>query len=97
MVKPRAGKNIKAPINETGMARVGISVARQSWIKTNTTRTTKTKAMINVTMISLIPAVIGAVESSETSYLILSGKSFASRSISIIAFSANSTAFDPGA
>jgi len=97
IVNPSMGKNIKAPTNETGIARVGISVARQSWIKIKTTRITRIKAMIKVTTISLMPAVIGAVESSETSYLILSGKSFASTSISAIAISASSTALEPGA
>ncbi len=30
IVNPNIGKNIKAPINETGIAKVGMSVARQS-------------------------------------------------------------------
>ena len=30
IVNPKAGKNIKAPMRDTGMARVGISVALQS-------------------------------------------------------------------
>ena len=33
-------KIAKVPINETGIASVGISVARQSWRKMNTTATT---------------------------------------------------------
>ena len=74
MVNPSIGKKINAPINETGMARVGISVARQSWIKINTTKITSTKAMIKVITISLIPAVMGRVVSRPTSYLTLSGK-----------------------
>ena len=70
------GKKINAPTNDTGIASVGISVALQSWIKMNTTRITKTSAIIKVTTISLIPAVIGSVVSSATSYLTLSGKFF---------------------
>jgi len=40
---------------------------------------------------------MGAVESKETSYFILSGKLLARRSISAITSTASSTAFDPGA
>ena len=74
IVKPSIGKNMNAPIRETGIARVGINVALQSWMKMKTTRMTRTRAITRVTTISLIPAVMGAVESRETSYLMLSGK-----------------------
>ena len=81
IVKPKAGKNINAPIKDTGIAKVGINVALQSWIKIKTTRTTKINATINVTTISLIPASIAVVESNEISYVILSGNSVASKLI----------------
>ena len=63
----------------------------------NTTRITRTKAIIRVTTISLIPAVMGSVVSKPTSYFTLSGKFFERTSISAITFLAKSTAFDPGA
>ena len=67
MVNPSMGKMANAPINETGMAMVGISVALKSWMKINTTRITSESAISSVITISLIPAVMGSVESSPTS------------------------------
>ncbi len=96
IVNPSMGKNMKAPIKDTGMARVGIRVALRSWMNINTTNTTRISAIMSVTTISLIPAVMGRVESRATSYLTLSGKFFSRSSISAIIFSANSTALDPG-
>ncbi len=66
MVKPSRGKSIKAATRETGIASVGIKVARQSWMKIKTTKITKARAMIKVSIISAIPAVMGSVLSSET-------------------------------
>ena len=67
-VKPSTGNKINAPISETGIAMVGISVALQSCIKIKTTSITSASAIINVTTISAIPAVIGSVASRETVY-----------------------------
>ena len=67
MENPSIGKNINAPIRDTGIANVGMMVALQSWIKMNTTRITSIRATISVMTISRIPAVIGRVESSDTS------------------------------
>jgi hypothetical protein len=66
IVKPSIGKRIKAPTSETGMARVGIRVALQSCMNINTTRITSNNAIIRVTIISLIPAVMAVVVSRET-------------------------------
>ena len=63
----------------------------------NTTSITSSKAIIKVSIISAIPAVIGAVASRETSYLIPSGNDFESSCIAAFTFSASSTAFEPGA
>ena len=67
MVNPSRGKSMKAPTSDTGMATVGIRVARQSWMKTNTTRITRARAIKSVSMISLIPATIGLEVSSDMS------------------------------
>ena len=42
--KPSIGKTANVPINETGTAINGISVARQPWRKMNTTMMTRTRA-----------------------------------------------------
>ena len=67
MVKPIRGKTMKAASRETGMAMVGISVARQSWIKMKTTRITRARAIKRVSMISSMPAVMARVVSREMS------------------------------
>jgi hypothetical protein len=67
MVKPIMGKAMKVASRETGMAMVGINVARQSWMKMNTTRITSARAMNRVSMISSMPAVIAVVVSREMS------------------------------
>ena len=95
-VKSKIGKNIKAAISETGIANVGIRVALQSCIKIKTTKITKTRAIIKVSIISSIPAIIGSVASNETSYLRSSGKVSAIASIVLITSSAKATAFVPG-
>ncbi len=66
-VKPIRGNTIKAPTRETGMAMVGIRAARQSWMKMNTTKITRARAMKRVSMISSMPAVIARVVSMEMS------------------------------
>ena len=46
----------KTPMSETGMAMVGMMVARQSCRKRNTTATTSTRVMARVRRISSISA-----------------------------------------
>ena len=77
---------------------VGIRVARQSWMKIKTTRDDhSTRAIIRVSTISLMPAVIGLVASMEISYVMLWGKEPASSAMVLLMVSARATALDPGA
>ena len=54
IVNPNGMKNPKVPIIETGMARIGIIVARQFCRNKNTTNTTSPSASSNVITTSLI-------------------------------------------
>ena len=96
-VKPNSGNATNAPSRETGMAMVGIRVARQSWIKIKTTKITRARAITRVSMISLIPLVMGSVASSDTSYRIPLGKDLDSWPITDRICLARFTALDPGA
>ena len=64
--KPRSGKTAKVPINETGTAIIGMSVARQFCKKRKTTRMTNSIASNSVFTISLIPSDTGSVVSRVT-------------------------------
>ena len=66
MEKPSNGKIANVPINDTGTAIIGISVARQFCRNRNTTSVTSTMASRIVFAISLIPSVTGAVVSRVT-------------------------------
>ncbi len=48
MVNPRANATVKAPITETGMATIGMMVARMLLRNTSTTSTTRHRAMSSV-------------------------------------------------
>ena len=96
MEKPNKGNTAKVPINETGTAREGISVARTFWRKMNTTRITSAMAWNRVITISLMPSVIARVVSSETMYSMSSGKSADISSITATIFSASSRPLAPG-
>src|SRR5207247_5464838 len=58
---PNSGNNTKTPINETGTAQSGMSVARQPCRKIKTTRTTSASASNNVFTISCMPSVTASV------------------------------------
>ena len=79
--KPSIGKKMKAPISETGTVTSGISVARQFWRNTKTTRMTSSTASKSVWTISLMPSVTGRVVSSEIRYSMSRGKRVLSSSI----------------
>ena len=49
---PAASMTAKVPINDTGIAMDGISVARKSWRKMNTTRITRIRACSRVVITS---------------------------------------------
>ena len=66
MEKPSSGKNMNAPISDTGTVSSGISVARQFCRKMNTTMMTRMTASASVCRISVMPSVTGSVVSSET-------------------------------
>ena len=97
MLKPSIGNSMKAPTSETGMASVGIRVARQSWMKRNTTRITSSSASPKVTTISSMPAVMGLVESNATACSMPSGYFLASPAMVSSTRAARSTALLPGA
>jgi hypothetical protein len=63
MEKPSRYIPAKVPIRETGTAAMGITVARQFWRKTKTTRITSTIASTNVVMTSLTDALTKSVVS----------------------------------
>ena len=94
--KPSMGKNMKAPISETGTVRSGISVARQFCRKMKTTMITSTIASKSVCTISLIPSLTGSVVSSETLYPRSCGKLPESSSIASRTLPATSSALVPG-
>ncbi|MND50246.1 hypothetical protein D3C80_412120 [compost metagenome] len=94
--KPKSGKIINVPIKETGTVSNGIRVARQSCRKMKTTKITNITASNKVWTISLIPALMAAVVSSETSYFKFGGKRFPSSSMVAFTLSATSNALEPG-
>ena len=79
--KPSSGKKMKAPISETGTVTSGISVARQFWRNTKTTRMTSATASNSVWTISLMPSATGSVVSSEIRYSMSRGKRWLRSSI----------------
>ena len=87
---------MKAPTSDTGMVRIGISVARQLCRKMKTTRTTSPIASSSVLTISLAPSVTGTVVSSVRSTCMSEGKRSARRAIVALARLAASSAFEPG-
>ena len=96
IVNPSMGKNRKVPTRETGMVRIGISVARQFWRKTKTTRMTSPIASSSVMTISFAPSVTGTVVSSVSSTCMSEGNRSARRAMVAFARLAASSAFDPG-
>ncbi len=66
MEKPNSGNKAKVPINDTGTASSGISVARQPCRKMKTTMMTSMMASTSVCSISFMPAVTASVVSSAT-------------------------------
>ena len=93
---PTAGKNMKAPTSETGMVRIGISVARQFCRKMKTTSTTRPIASSSVFTISQAPSVTGTVVSSVSVTAMSPGKRFASSAIRALARVAAWSALEPG-
>ena len=61
MEKPNSGNKTNVPINDTGTAHKGMSVARQPCRKMKTTRTTSASASNKVFKISCIPSVTDRV------------------------------------
>ena len=61
--RPAASMTENVPIRETGIAMAGIRVARKSCRKMNTTRTTRTIAMMSVVMTSLMDCLMYRVVS----------------------------------
>jgi hypothetical protein len=93
---PIIGKNTKVPTRDTGMVRMGMSVARQFWRKTNTTRITSPIASSSVMTISFAPSVTGTVVSSVSATSISDGNFWPRRDMVAFARLAASSAFDPG-
>ena len=94
--KPSSGKNMKAPMSETGTVTSGMKVARQFCRKTKTTRRTRNTASKSVWMISVMPSLTGRVVSSEIRYSMSRGKRWLSSSIVFLIWSATCKAFVPG-
>src|SRR5688572_20937685 len=97
IVKPKGIKKINVPINDTGIAKTGIKVARQFCKNRNTTITTNASASTNVIITSLIEASTTVVVSSGTIYSTSLGKLFLSSSSAFITPSLVASAFAPGA
>ena len=93
---PIIGKNTNVPTRDTGMVRIGISVARQFWRKTNTTRMTSPIASSSVMTISFAPSVTGTVVSSVRATFMSDGIFSVRRAMVAFARLAASSAFDPG-
>ena len=96
MEKPRSGNSANVPMMDTGTASSGISVARQFWRKTKTTRTTSAIASNNVTTTSAIEVLTYRVASKPTRYSSPAGNRVCASSSSFLTRSAVSTAFAPG-
>ena len=94
--KPISGKNMNAPISETGTVISGISVARQFCRKTKTTMMTRTIASNSVCTISVMPSSTGSVVSSEIVYSMSRGKRVERSFIVALILLATSIAFVPG-
>ncbi len=94
--KPISGKNMNAPISETGTVISGMSVARQFCRKTKTTMMTRTIASNSVCTISLMPSSTGSVVSSEIVYSMSRGKRVERSFIVALIRLATSIAFVPG-
>ena len=71
MENPSIAMNVKVPTSETGIV---ISVARQFWRKIRITSKTRIKAVIRVSYIPEIEALINSVVSRVTLYCTPSGK-----------------------
>ena len=96
MEKPSRGNTMNVATSETGTVSRGISVARQFWRNTKTTRMTSTTASNRVVMISWMPTLMDRVVSMVSWYATSLGKAVA---ISVMAFSTASltrSAFEPG-
>ena len=63
MLYPRAYMTLKVPTSDTGMATAGMSVARQSWMNSHVTRTTRIRATTRVETISRMEATMNLVGS----------------------------------
>ena len=96
MVNPAIGKNRKVPTSDTGMVRIGISVARQLCRKTNTTTMTRAIASSSVMTISFAPSVTGTVVSRVRSARMSEGNRSSRRAIAAFARLAASSAFERG-
>ena len=94
--KPISGKNMNAPISETGTVISGMSVARQFCRKTKTTMMTRTIASNSVCTISVMPSSTGSVVSSEIVYSMSRGKRVERSFIVALIRLATSIAFVPG-
>ena len=94
--KPNAAITAKVPTIDTGIAIIGISVARQSCRKMKITMRTSTAASTSVLMSSSSDAETKSVVSNATSCVTPGGSSGERRSISSRTFCATSNAFASG-
>ena len=74
MENPSIAMKVKVPTSETGIVISGISIARQFWRKIRITSKTRIKAVIRVSYIPEIEALINSVVSRVTLYCTPSGK-----------------------
>ena len=96
IVKPSSSSPRNVPTTLTGTASIGISVARQLWRKTNTTRVTSSMASTSVVTTSLMDAVTNGVVSNGILYFTPGGRLRDSSSIRWATASLTASALAPG-